>query len=81
MFKRTSVIRRNLVGKDGGSGFEVKGVYKKNMILKGGGGTQISERIKVTIRTLREESERSIFSMYHWPPRAILCLNICTRTL
>ena len=47
-------------GKDGGSGCKVEGVYKKKMIL-GERGTQISERKKkkkkVTIRTLREESE------------------------
>ena len=34
MFKRTSVARRNLVGKDGGSECKVEGVYKKKMVLK-----------------------------------------------
>ena len=34
MYKRTSVARRNLVGKDGGSECKVEGVYKKKMVLK-----------------------------------------------
>ena len=48
MFKRTSVARRNLVGKDEGPGRKVEGVYKKKMGFreKGGGGTQISKRKK-----------------------------------
>ena len=33
MFKRTGVARRNLLGKDGGLGCEVEGVYKKKMVL------------------------------------------------
>ena len=32
MFKRISVVRRNLVGKDGGLGCGVDGVYKKKMV-------------------------------------------------
>ena len=33
MFKRTGVVRRNLLSKDGGLGCEVEGVYKKKMVL------------------------------------------------
>ena len=33
MFKRTGVAKRNLLGKDGGLGCEVEGVYKKKMVL------------------------------------------------
>ena len=33
MFKRTGVTRRNLLGKMGGLGCEVKGVYKRKMVL------------------------------------------------
>ena len=33
MFKRTGVARRNLLGKDGGLGCEMEGVYKKNIFL------------------------------------------------
>ena len=32
MFKRISVVRRNLVGEDGGLGCGVDGVYKKKMV-------------------------------------------------
>ena len=65
MFKRTGVARRNLVGKDGGSGCEVKGVYKKKMVLreKEGRDTNIIKK-KVTIRTLREESEQCIIGLF-----------------
>ena len=54
MFKRIGVIRRNLVGKDGGSGCEVEGVYKKKMVLreKEGRDANIIKK-KVTIRILR----------------------------
>ena len=34
MYKRTSVARRNLVGKDEGPRCKVEGVYKKKMVLK-----------------------------------------------
>ena len=34
MFKRTSVTRRNLLGKDGVLGCEVEGVYKKKMVKR-----------------------------------------------
>ena len=33
MFKRTGVARRNLLGKDGGLGCEMEGVYKKKIFL------------------------------------------------
>ena len=33
MFKRTGVARRNLLGKDGGLGCEIEGVYKKKIFL------------------------------------------------
>ena len=33
MFKGTGVARRNLLGKDGGLGSKVEGVYKKKMVL------------------------------------------------
>ena len=33
MFKRTGVTRRNLLGKDGGLGCEMEGVYKKKIFL------------------------------------------------
>ena len=38
MFKRIGVARRNLVGKERWSGYEVEGVYKKNMVLREKGG-------------------------------------------
>ena len=47
MFKRTSVARRNLLGKDGGLGCEVKGVYKKKMVLiEMGSDTNIKKKKK-----------------------------------
>ena len=60
MYKRTSVARRNLVGKDEGPRCKVEGVYKKKMGFRekwGGGGDTNIKKKKVTIRTLREESE------------------------
>ena len=60
MFKGTSVARRNLLGKDGGLGCEVEGVYKKKIVLIEGDQAQIS-KVRVTRRTLREESEQWIF--------------------
>ena len=33
MFKGTGVARRSLLGKDGGLGSKVEGVYKKKMVL------------------------------------------------
>jgi len=57
MFKRTGVVRRNLLGKDGDLGCEVEGVYKKKMVLiKKGRDTNIKKK-RVTRRTLKEDSE------------------------
>ena len=45
MFKRTGVARRYLLGKDGGLGCEVEGVYKKKMVLiEKGGDTNINKK-------------------------------------
>ena len=61
MFKRTGVARRNLLGKDGGLGCEMEGVYKKKIFLiERGLDTNIKKKKKkkgVMRRTLREESE------------------------
>ena len=62
MLKGTSVAGRNLLGKDGGLGCEVKGVYKKNMVLiEMGSDKKKKKKEEVTSRTLREESEQCIF--------------------
>ena len=45
-----------LLGKDGGLGCKVDGVYKKKMVLIEGDQAQIS-KVRVTRRTLREENE------------------------
>ena len=46
MFKRTGVARRNLVGKDGETGCEGEGVYKKKMVLRENGGRHKHQKEK-----------------------------------
>jgi len=46
-----------LLGKDGGLGCEVKGAYKKKMVLIEKGERHKYQRKMVTRRTLREESK------------------------
>ena len=80
MFKRTDVTRRNLLGKDGGLGCEVEGVYKKNMVLiEMGSNTNIQK--KSNKKNIERRESAVYFSVYHWLPRAILYLNICSRIL
>ena len=61
MFKRISVVRRNLVGKDGGLGCGVDGVYKKKMVSEKERKKKRIKNRKGTKRTSREESEQCVF--------------------